>query len=916
MILRAFRDCRMDKNRLKRIEELYHEALNVPAAERESFLGKFTGDDFELSREVESLLSFADVSDDLLDATPESLAAEMFAGRRRQTNFIDRRVGRYGIKKLLGKGGMGEVFEADDTELERPVALKVLPSEVADDAQRIKRFIREAKAISALNHPNILTIYEIGQTDETHFIAAEYVAGETLDGRLRRGAMRLESILDVAVQIAGALDAAHRAGIVHRDVKPENIMIRPDGLVKVLDFGIAKLIEKQPAPAMAEPIHSLKDFTRDGMIAGTAGYMSPEQARGQDVDARSDIFSFGAVLYEMIAGERLFKGETAGDIIDSITDQKPVPLDHLAHDLPGALKEILEKALRKDRAARYPTANDLLIDLKRLKRRLDSRNELQRSAFDRRRAPETQISDGRTTETERGVSNAGRIIGEIENRWPAIGAFLLILLFSVIGFVYYYFDHNHSNAAQIDSIAVLPFENDDSGTEYLSDGLTESVINNLTRIPNLRVIGRNSVFRYKGRRTDSASVGKELNVRAILTGRIVQSGDNLIVSAELTDLENNEQIWGRQYNRRATDAFALQQAVSRDISETLRAALAGAPPVAARETVHPEAYQLYLKGRYFWNKRTAADVRKSVDYFRQAIAREPSYALAYAGLADAYLLIPSYRDISPADDDLSLSRQEAYAKAKEAAAKASELDETLAEPHAALATAMYEYDENYAESEKEFKKALALNPNYASARQWYAELLLRLGRNEEAIAEIGRAQASEPLSLIINSMAGVALMENRQYDRAIEQLQKTLEMDANFSRARMFLAQAFERKEMFEQAISEHEKRFVLDKKPPQEAARQAAALREAYRKSGKAGYYRKQIEMYERGEIIWSLTRAASFYVQIGENDRALSLLEKASSEKQLRNVHSPIFDGLRAEPRFQDLLRRAGLPPSTISQ
>jgi TolB-like protein/Flp pilus assembly protein TadD len=463
----------------------------------------------------------------------------------------------------------------------------------------------------------------------------------------------------------------------------------------------------------------------------------------------------------------------------------------------------------------------------------------------------------------------------------------------------------------IESIAVLPFENNDPGTEYLSDGLTESVINNLARLPNLRVISRNSVFRYKGQQVDSTSAGKELNVRAVLTGRVIQRGDNLIVSAELTDLENNKQIWGQQYNRQATDAFTLQQTVSQDISETLRSALTGASQSAAkRETVDPEAYQLYLKGRFFWNKRTAADVRKSVSYFQQAIDKEPSYALAYAALADAYILIPSYSDNSQTEDSLKISPQEAYTKAKEAAAKALELDETLTEPHASLATVMYEYEENFTESEREFKKAIELNPNYATAHQWYAELLLRLGRNQEAIAEIKLAQELDPLSLIINSIVGVAYMENRQYDQAIEQLQKTIEMDANFSRAHMFLAQAFERKEMFEEAISEHEKRFILDKKSPQEAVRQAESLRKAYRQFAKDGYYRKQIEMYEKGEISWSLTRAASFYVQIGENDKAFALLEKANSERQLRNIKSPIFDGIRTEPRFQDLLRHVGLP------
>ena len=905
----------MDTNRLKQIEEIYHEALNVSVAERDSFLKKFCGEDINLRREVESLLAFTEVSDDLLDASPESLAAEMFVGRG-PLSLINRQIGRYKIKKLLGKGGMGEVFQADDTELERLVALKVLPIEVANDAERINRFVREAKTISALNHPNIFTIYEIGKADDTHFIATEYVEGETLHSRLKREAMSLKSILDVAIQIASALAAAHRAGIVHRDIKPENIMIRPDGFVKILDFGIAKLIEKHSEPETSAVSQRMKDLTRDGVIAGTASYMSPEQAQGGDIDARSDIFSFGAVLYEMIAGKQLFEGENAIAIIDSITNKELPPLNHLTPGIPSELKRILEKTLQKDRAARYRTANDLLHDLKDIKPDSELQNDFSRAVYSDSERSLTQTSSAAINDAARSVSSASYIIGKTKNHWLAASAGLMILLFSAIGFAYFFYDNQPASASQIESIAVLPFENNDSGTEYLSDGLTESVINNLTKIPNLRVISRNSVFRYKGRRVDSMSVGKELNVRAVLTGRIIQRGDKLIVSAELTDLENNKQIWGQQYNRQATDAFALQRAVSQDISETLRSALAGAPQtIAERETIDAEAYQLYLKGRFFWNKRTAADVRKSVGYFRQAIEKEPSYALAYAALADAYILIPSYSGNSVTGDFLSLSPQEAYTKAKEAAAKALELDKTLTEPHASLATIMYEYEENFAESETEFRKAIELNPNYATAHQWYAELLLRLGRNEEAIAEIKVAQELDPLSLIINSMVGVAYMENRQYDRAIEQLQKTIEMDANFSRAHMFLAQAYERKEMFEEAISEHEKRFILDQKNSQQAAKQTSALREAFRKNGKSGYYRKQIDLYEKGEISWTLTRAASFYVQIGENDRAFALLEKANAEKQLRNIKSPIFDGIRTDTRFQDLLRRVGLPQSAVS-
>ncbi len=902
----------MNTNRLQQVEEILHAALEIPPAKRESFFNEFCGEDVELRREVESLLAFEENSDDFLDASPESLAAEMFAEPESQKSLINREIGHYKIKKLLGRGGMGEVFLADDTELDRLVALKVLPLEVANDAERIGRFVREAKAVSALNHPNIITIYEIGKTNDTHFIVTEYVEGETLHSRLSSGQMNLKSVLDMATQTAGALDAAHRAGIVHRDIKPENIMIRPDGFVKILDFGIAKLIERHSEAVEIKAAAAMNGITRDGMIIGTASSMSPEQARGKDTDARSDIFSFGVVLYETLTGKQPFEGESAIDTISSIISKEPVPLDQLAPDLPPELNHIVEKSLRKDREERYQTAKDLLIDLKDVRRELEFQNKLERTASPSREESKARLLNRTTGDAPHTTSSAEYIVNEIKSHKPFLTAVLAILLLAIVGLGYLFFSNRSANATQIESIAVLPFENQNLDTEYLSDGLTESIINNLTKLPNLRVISRNSVFRYKGKETDAAAVGRELNVRAVLTGRIVQRGDNLIISAELTDLQDNKQIWGQQYNRRETDAFALQQEVSRDISETLREQLTGEQQqqLTKHETDSPEAYRLYLKGRYHWNKRTAADIRKSVDYFQQAIDKDPSYALAYAGLADAYILIPSYSGGSSKEAYPNESPDDAYPKGKAAAMKALEIDENLAEAHAALATVMYEYEGNLAASEKEFKRAIEINPNYATAHQWYAECLLRMGRNEEAIAEIKRAQELDPLSLIINSIVGVAYMENRQYDQAEEQLRKTIEMDANFSRAHMFLAQAYERTGDFEKAISEHEKRFILDGTPPEEAARKADVLREATRKSGAKGYWRKQIEMYESGQTSWTLTRVASFYAQLGENDRAFDLLEQAYEKKQIRNLKSPIFDPIRSDPRFQELLRRLELP------
>ncbi|MDQ3751029.1 MAG: protein kinase, partial [Acidobacteriota bacterium] len=523
----------------------------------------------------------------------------------------------YRIISKLGEGGMGEVYLAEDTRLERKVALKILPEDFASDTERMRRFVQEAKSASALNHPNIITIYEIGETDNPHFIATEYIEGETLHNRLKSEPLNLKSVLDIAIQVASALEAAHRAGIVHRDIKPENVMVRPDGLVKILDFGIAKLTEKKNESIDAEAATAVQAGTMPGMIIGTANYMSPEQARGKTVDARTDIFSFGIVLYEMLSGKLPFEGESAMDTIGAILHKEPVSLSQISPDLPRELQRIIEKCLRKDRDERYQTAKDLLIDLKDIRQDFEFQNKLERTASPQREDAKTEILNVTTSDKPQTTSSAEYVATEIKQHKRGFAIGFIVLFLASIGLGYWFFANRSVNTSQIESIAVLPFENQNLETEYLSDGLTESVINNLSKLPHLRVITRNSVFRYKGKETDPIIVGRELDVRSVLTGRIIQRGDNLIISAELTDLRDNKQIWGQQYNRKVMDAFALQQEISRDISETLRSKLTGEEQqrLAKRETISPDAYQLYLKGRYHWNKREPEEHKKAIQYF-------------------------------------------------------------------------------------------------------------------------------------------------------------------------------------------------------------------------------------------------------------------------------------------------------------
>ncbi|MBA3804129.1 MAG: protein kinase [Acidobacteria bacterium] len=842
-------------------------------------------------------------------------------------------LGRYEIRSLLGAGGMGEVYLASDTLLERNVALKVLPAEVASDRQRMQRFTQEAKAASSLNHPNIITIHEIGHIDSIYFIATEFIKGVSLRERMAKGEMRLEEVLDVAMQTASALAAAHEAGVIHRDIKPENIMLRTDGFVKVLDFGLAKLTETEKkreadteAPTRAMP------NTAPGMVMGTVAYMSPEQASGlSDIDVRTDIWSLGVVLYEMVA-HRVpfgFEGATPTQIISLIIQKEAPPLKQYAPDVPLELNRMVMKALENNREDRYQSAKEMLVDLRRLNKQLEREAEQERSvspelSSDAATATSAQVSSthgpaGHTSEVgaTRPTSSAEYIAGGIKRHRRSTIAVLSILILGAAALGYWLFKNRspsgYADLPPIESIAVMPFVNASGNpeVEYLSDGMTESLISSLSQLPKLSVKARSSVFRYKGKEVEPRQVASELNVQAILSGRVVERGDQLMLSIELVDARTENVIWGEQYNRKPADLVSLQNEIARDVVNKLRTKLSVADEqkLARKYTANPEAYQLYLKGRYLWNKRTGTDVRKSVEYFQQAIDRDPAYALAYAGLAEAYILIPTYTGDSPHD---------AYPKARAAAMKALEIDETLAEAHTALADVMYEYDWKFAESEREFKRSIELNPNYATTHHWYAEYLLALGRKEEALAEIKRAQELDPLSLIINSMTGLIYTVTEQYDQAVEQLKKTIQMDPNFPRAHLFLAQTYESKGLFEEAIVEYEKHAVLLGQSPDSAAKDWAAVKEAYRTGGANGYWRKQIEIVEGAQASKSnrlppLLVIAGLYAQIGEKEQALSYLEKSYERHEpeiIRIKASKIFNPISSDPRFQDLVRKVGLP------
>ncbi len=829
------------------------------------------------------------------------------------------KLGRYEIRSQLGAGGMGEVYLAQDIELERTVAVKLLPTALASDQQRMSRFIQEAKAASALNHPNILTIYEIGRHDTTRFIVTEYIDGITLRQHLAARPMKLVEALDLAIQCASALSAAHEAGIIHRDVKPENVMLRRDGLVKVLDFGLAKLADQSRSIDSEAPTRALVN-TDPGVVMGTANYMSPEQARGKEVDARTDIWSLGVMLYEMTTGQFPFTGETQTDVIISIAEREPARLARYQPDVPNELERIVRKALTKDREERYQTAKDLLIDLRKLRRDLDIETELERTVPPELRAgwavartgegqTATGVSDmgARTTRAEAAptTSSAEYLVREIKrHKWGAIAVATLLVGLALAAASYLYFTRTGQSA--ISSIVVLPFVNSsaDPNAEWLSDGVTESLINSLSQLPKLKVMARSTAFTYKGRTVTPQQVGHDLKVDAVLMGRVTQRGDTLSIQVDLVNTADGSQLWGDQYNRRLADVLTIQQEIAREVSDRLRLRLTGEQQQqqTKRNTDNTEAYQLYLKGRYHWNKRTDEETRKAIEYFQQAIEKDPTYALAYVGLAESYIIG-------------NLPPEERNPKAKAAALKALELDGMLGEAHATLAVTKDGYDWDHAGAESEYKRAIELSPNYGTAHHWYGESLAAWGRFDESFAEYKKALELDPLSLAIGTDFGIARYYARQYDEAIDYLKKLIEMDPSYVRTHFYLSTVYLEKGMFEEAIAEREKGLLLDGESPEEIAKGKAEIVKAFKTSGPKGFWRKAIELEEedakKKKRDVSPVSMAGLYARLGDRDQAFTWLEKAYAKRdtdlQWLKV-APVWDNLRSDPRFPDLLRRVG--------
>jgi serine/threonine protein kinase/tetratricopeptide (TPR) repeat protein len=787
-------------------------------------------------------------------------------------------ISHYRILNQLGAGGMGEVYLAEDARLGRKVALKLLPARFTADEERVRRFEQEARAASALNHPNIVTIYDIGQADGVHFIAAEFVEGGTLRQRLAQGRVALSETLEVAIQVASALQAAHDAGITHRDIKPENVMLRPDGYVKVLDFGLAKLTEREEESIDKEAATRIKAETTPGTVMGTFAYMSPEQARGLKVDNRSDIFSLGVVTYEMIAGCSPFDGPTASDLIAAILRAEPAPLQRSRENIPAELEWVVAKALRKDREERYQTVKSLCSDLRQIKVRLDFEAELAR--LNQPELPFRSVSRTSVTLTQELARESGGNASAPPRRARV--------------------------RKVIDSLAILPLANAsaDPNMEYLSDGITEELINSLSQLPKLRVAPRSTVFRYKGREVDPQEVGRELGVRAVLTGRVFQLGDQLVIKTELIDVAQQSHLWGEQYRRKLTDIFALQEEISEEISEKLRLKLTGEEKkrLVKRYTENTEAYHLYLKGRYYTGKRTGEWIRKGIEHLQQAIDLDPNYALAYTGLADAYAFLASSTG--------GLAPREAYPKAKAAALKALELDDTLGEAHCSLGFFRLLYDWDFAAAEREYKRAIELSPNYANAHDGYGFYLKATGQHEAAIHECQLAQKLDPLSPFTTLSLGWAYYFARRYDQAMAQGRKVLEMDPNFGFAHWHLGMSYVQQRLYTEAIPALQKAVILTGGGPTFVAHLGHAYGVAGREEDARRVLAELEELAQRQYV--SSYFLAIINLGLGEVDQAFAWLERAYEERSgflaFLKVE-PMLDRLREDARFAALVRRVGL-------
>jgi TolB-like protein/Flp pilus assembly protein TadD len=770
---------------------------------------------------------------------------------------------------------MGEVYRAHDSRLDRDVAVKVLPEHLCRDPDALARFRAEIKALATLEHPNILVLHDVGSEGDVHFAVMELLEGETLSGRLASSALPWRKAVELGVALAEGVGAAHARGIIHRDLKPANVFLTTSGVVKILDFGLAR---KAPVvPAQAETVVYVPAATEPITICGTAPYMSPEQVIGSPADARSDIFSLGCVLYEMVSGRKTFAHKTQPETLAAILHEEPPTLVGLGNDLPPDLDRVIRHCLEKNPDERFQSARDLAFALRAL------------------------LTDAPAPPAPRRGPPSARA------RAVLVAAVLLLAAAGAALYLVAKGGKAPDSSRAVETVAVLPFANvgGDADAEYLSDGLADSLIRNLSQVQALKVRPFSAVIRYKRKDTDAAAAGQALKVQAVVVGRVRKRGEDLSVTVELVDVADNRQLWGGEYKGRLADLLAVQEQMSKDVVASLRLSLTGEEKerLARRYTESAEAHRLYLLGRFYWNKRTGDGLKQAIDYFQAAVSKDRRFALGYAGLADCYSVLPGYgyADQPP---------RQSFARARAMAARALQLDEALAEAHTALAyVKAHEWD--WAGAEEEYRRALRANPHYPTAHQWYACYLATMGRHDEALAEIHRAQDLDPTSLIINGWVAMILCYGDRLDQALEQARYAVHMDPDFAVSHFFLGIVYRRKGMLSDAIAEMQRAVDLDKN----STTYRTGLGELYALSGQRGKARQALNhLAERSRSGYvSPYGVAAIHAALGEKDEAFRWLERAYEARDdgLGNLRiDPNWENLRADPRFRCLLRRMNFP------
>jgi TolB-like protein/Flp pilus assembly protein TadD/predicted Ser/Thr protein kinase len=800
-------------------------------------------------------------------------------------------LGHYRIAEKIGAGGMGEVYRAHDEHLSRDVAIKVLPSGTLSDQSARRHFRNEALALSKLNHPGIATIYDFDTQDGVDFLVMEYIPGITLSEKLAGRPLAEKEVIALGTQLAEALAAAHAEGVVHRDLKPGNLRVTGDGRLKILDFGLAKLRLPVVPSAATESI----DQTL--AMAGTLPYMAPEQLLGEEADARTDLHAAGAVLYEMATGQRPFGKMESAQLIAAILRQAPAPPAQLNPQVPAELERLIGKCLEKEPENRYQSAKELAVDLRRLG------------------TPSSVTASWRVVERPRTRVRRNVLLGLAGVLVVLMVTALLLGLNALSGWRERLFGKEAGTG--IHSLAVLPLANlsGDPEQEYFADGMTEELITDLSKIGSLKVISRTSVMQYKDARKPLREIGRELGVEGVIEGSVRRVGDRVRITAQLIYAPSDTHLWAESYDRDLHDILKLQGEVAQVIANEVNAKVTPQEQarLSGKRPIDPEVYQAYLQGRYYWNKRTEEDIRKAIGYFQQAINKDPNYALAYAGLADSYLVLSLYS---------SASWQDTYRQAKAAATKALEIDDSLAEAHATLASTRAGEQWDLAGALTELARAIQLNPNYATGHQWYAEYLICWGDAEKAIAEIRRAQELDPLSPVVNSTYGRILLQARRYDGALAQAQKTLQMDANFYPGHQLLAEVYEQRGRFEEAITEGQRAATLAGENAEEAGRRALLLRSGYARNGAKGYWEQRLQLAMKDarqskDLPYELADSSPYQLavlnaRLGRNEAAVGLLQKAFNEADFGLYYlktAPALDGLRSDPRVASLMLRIGV-------